>query len=162
MVELTLRVPEEVAPHIEALAKRMPEVEIEKSVEIPDANSIYDLAFKSAIGELIYLKVLKQPRDYAWIMMGIEQDLENDLCSFTSTRSFIAYMSIIGIGGLPSNTTLYNATKLVTGVYPEWVFLDDVDMSEERRRKEVFQLFLVAFRKARRRISEHINEQMKA
>ena len=162
MKEITLRVPEEVAPHIEALAKRMPEVEIERTVEIQDANSIYDLAFRSAIDELRHLKVLKQPRDFAWIMMGIEQDLENDLCSFTSTRSFIAYMSIIGVWGLPSNTTLYNATKLVTGVYPEWIFLDDVDVSEERRRKEVFQLFLVAFRKARRRISEHINEQTTA
>ena len=162
MVELTLRVPEEMAQHIEALAKRMPEVEIERTVEIQDANSIYDLAFRSAIDELRYLKVLKQPRDYAWIMVGIEQDLDNDLCSFTSTRSFIAYMNIIGIRDVPSNTALFNATKLVAGVYPEWVFLDDADVSEQRRRKEVFQLFLVAFRKARRRISEHRKEQTTA
>jgi len=162
MKEITLRVPEEVAPHIEALAKRMPEVEIERTVEIQDANSIYDLAFRSAIDELRHLKVLKQPRDYAWIMTGIEQDLENDLLSFSSTRSFAAYLHILGLGGVPSNTCLYNATQLVTGVYPDWVFLDDVDVSEERRRKEVFQLFLVAFRRARNRISEHICEQMKA
>ena len=162
MKEITLRVPEEVAPHIEALAKRMPEVEIERTVEIQDANSIYDLAFRSAIDELRHLKVFKQPRDYAWIMLGIEQDLENDLLSFSSTRSFAAYLHILGLGGVPSNTCLYNATQLVTGVYPDWVFLDDVDVSEERRRKEVFQLFLVAFRNARNRISEHICEQMKA
>jgi len=162
MKEITLRVPEEVAPHIEALAKRMPEVEIERTVEIQDANSVYDLAFKSAISELQYYKVFKQPRDYAWIMVGIEQDLENDLLSFSSTRSFVAYLHILGLGGVPSNTCLYNATQLVTGVYPDWVFLDDVDVSEERRRKEVFQLFLVAFRRARNRISEHICEQMKA
>jgi hypothetical protein len=162
MVELTLRVPEAMAHPIEELVKYMPEVEIERTVEIQDANSIYDLAFKSAISELQYYKVFKQPRDYAWIMLGIEQDLENDLLSFSSTRSFVAYLHILGLGGVPSNTCLYNATQLVTGVYPDWVFLDDIDVSEERRRKEVFQLFLVAFRNARKRISEHINEQTTA
>ena len=160
MVELTLSVPEEVAPHIEALVKRMPEVEIEKVIEVEDVNSIYDLAFKSAIEELRHLKILKRPRDYAWIMVGIEQDLENDLRSFSSTRSFIAYMSIIGIWGLPSNTALFNATKLVDGIYPDWVFLDDIDKSEERRRKEIYQLFLVAFKKARKKITEYRNKQM--
>ena len=162
MEEITLQVPDEVAPELKAIFKLMPAVEIVKSVEIKDANSVYDLAFKSAISELQHYKVFKQPRDYAWIMVGIEQDLENDLLSFSSTRSFVAYLYILGLGGVPSNTCLYNATQLVTGVYPDWVFLDDVDVSEERRRKEVFQLFLVAFRNARRRISEHINEQTTA
>ena len=162
MKEITLEVPEDMAPHIEALAKRMPEVEIVKLVDIQDANSIYDLAFKGAIDELIHYNVLRHPRDFAWIMMGIEQDLDNDLCSFSSTRSFAAYLQILGVRRVPSNTALFNATKLCEGVYPDWVFLDDVDVSEERRRKEVFKLFLIAFRKARRKITEYRSEQMRA
>lgn len=159
MKELTIVVPNEMAHPLEELAKWMPEVEIVKSVETLDANDNYDLCFKAAIESLQRNRVIIHPRDLAWVMMGIEQDLVNELKGFSSTRGFIAYLNIIGISRLPSNTALFNALKLVDGVYPEWEFADEPDVNEKRRRKEVYQLFLVAFNRAKKRMVEQKGEQ---
>ncbi len=148
MVELTITVPDGMVQTIEDLIKWMPEVEITKSITIQDANDRYDQCFKEAINSLNSNKVIKRPRDYAWIMAGLEQDMDNDMPCFSSTRGFRGYLYIIGVRPLPSNTALHNALKLVDGIYPDWEFLDEPDMSEKRRRKEVFQLFMIAFKRA--------------
>ena len=152
MKEITLRMNDELAQLVENLAAHVPDMEVVESTEMLDANDDYDLCFKAAIESLRNNHVIRYPRDYAWIMIGIEQDFDNDFRAFSSTRGFIGYLSILGIFRLPSNTALYNATKLVDGVYPEWEFMDAPDVNEKRRRKEVFQLFLIAFNKAKRQV----------
>ncbi len=154
MVELTIMVPDGMVQPLEELISWMPEVEIMRSMDIEDVNDRYDQCFKAAIESLQKNKVIRRPRDFAWIMTGIEQDMTNELRGYSSTRAFLGYLSLIGIKHLPSNTSLYNAVKLVDGIYPDWEFMDDPDVSEKRRRKEVFQLFLVAFKKAQRGLGE--------
>lgn len=69
MKEITLRVPEELVPELEALAKKLA-ILVAGTDEDLSADD-YDTSFREAILELIKDSVIRKPRDYAWIMAAI-------------------------------------------------------------------------------------------
>ena len=88
MKEITLRVTDEMAVIIEQLVEHMADVEVMDTGECLD-DDIRDLWFKQAIMELKKDKVIRRPRDYAWIMAAIDQDVMSDYESFISPQAFI-------------------------------------------------------------------------
>ena len=149
MKEITLRVTDEMAVIIEQLVEHMVDVEVMDTDECPDDDT-RDQWFKQAIMELKDDKVIRRPRDYAWIMAAIDQDVMADYESFISPQAFIEYMVTTGLTMLPDRTTLFRAYNLIDGEYPNWTFDDDPDDLEARRRMNVVVRFKSAYYRAKR------------
>jgi hypothetical protein len=95
-------------------------------------------------------KVIRRPRDYAWIMAALDQDMMADYEGFMSPQAFIEYMATIGLTMLPDRTTLFRAYNLIDGEYPNWTFDDEPDEQEARRRMNVVVRFKSAYYRAKR------------
>ena len=149
MKEITLRVTDELAVIIEQLVEHMADVEVMDTGECPDDDT-RDLWFRQAIMELKKDKVIRRPRDYAWIMAAIDQDVMADYEAFISPQAFIEYMVTARLTTLPNRTTLFRAYNLIDGEYPNWTFDDDPDEQEARRRMNVVVRFKSAYYRAKR------------
>ncbi|MBQ3770155.1 MAG: hypothetical protein II866_14345 [Prevotella sp.] len=149
MKEMTIRVSDELAELVERWTEHTPEMEV---IDTSDClgDDERDLCFKQAIVELIEEGVIRRPRDYAWIMAAIDQDVVSEYECFNSSQAFIDYMEIVGITKLPDRTTLFRAYNLIDGEYPNWSFLDDPDDKEILRRNNVVVRFKSAFYRAKR------------
>lgn len=148
MKEITMRVSDELSVFVKQWAEYIPDVEMVTDDDYQDDQR--DVWFKEAVMMLKQDGVIRKPRDYAWIMAAIEQDLLEDYEGFYSSQAFIDYLAMIGIDNLPERTTLYRAYNLIDGEYPEWTFMDDPDDREVSRRKNVVLRFKSAFFKAKR------------
>ena len=149
MIELTIRVPEAVAPEIKMLAEKlagMVEIGDDEWLDEDDFTSF----FRKAIDELWRDRVLKRPRDYGWIMAALDQGLIDDIEPFASPSKFREYLKILGVQPLPSKTTIASAYNNVVGDFPDWAFLDEPDGTEVLRRKNVVNRFRSAFMRAKR------------
>ena len=149
MKEITLRMSDEMAVIIEQLVEHMTDVEVMDTGECPDDDP-RDIWFKQAIMELKNDKVIRRPRDYAWIMAALDQDMMADYEGFMSPQAFIEYMATIGLTMLPDRTTLFRAYNLIDGEYPNWTFDDEPDEQEARRRMNVVVRFKSAYYRAKR------------
>lgn len=150
MKEITLNVPDDMLALIEQLAHHMNGVEIANVCDGTLTETENDQCFRNAIMELKEDNVLRKPRDYAWIMTAIEQHAINQLRAFESPQSFINYLGMLGIKGLPNRSTLSRAYGIIIGKFPEWTFLDNADSNETLRRKNVGIRFKSAFLKYQR------------
>ena len=149
MKEITLRVTDELVQLVEQWAQHMP------GMDVVDMNDSMDMSrrdqcFKQAILELKEDRVIRRPRDYAWIMAALEQNVIAEYDNFYSSQAFIQYLELLGITDLPDRTTLYRAYNLIDGKYPQWSFFDDPDDKEVLRRKNVVVRFKSAFYRAKR------------
>lgn len=152
MKQITLKGPDDVLGLIEQMAHHMNGVEIVNVFDDAMTETETDECFRKAITELKEEHVLRKPRDYAWIMTSIEQQVISDLKAFESPQSFIDYLRRLGITHLPNRSTLSRAYNTITGKFPEWTFLDEPDLGEVLRRKTVVVRFMSAFLKYKRAI----------
>jgi len=152
MKQITLKGPDDVLGLIEQLAHHMNGVEIVNVFDDAMTETETDECFRKAITELKEDHVLRKPRDYAWIMTSIEQQVISDLKAFESPQSFIDYLRRLGITHLPNRSTLSRAYNTIIGKFPEWTFQDEPDLGEVLRRKTVVVRFMSAFLKYKRAI----------
>lgn len=150
MIELTIRVPNDLAQTIGDLIKRIPEAEIVCSAEDIKVESLRDECAREAFNTLLYEGIIKSPRDFGWIMVAMNNGLIDDFTEFSSDQSFIDYLNDLKIRNVPSRTTLYNSTVLVSDLTPEMQFDDNPDAHETIRRRSVVSRFLNLYRKAKR------------
>ena len=149
MKEITMRVNDEMEGLIEELTKHLEGVEVVGTGELM-AEEDCDTCFKEAIMELRQDGVIRRPRDYGWIMAGLEQNVIDDMEGFISPQAFIDYMNQVGLDELPCRSTLSSAYGSVDGQWPEWTFWDTEELNEILRRKNVVVRFKSAFLRAKR------------
>lgn len=149
MVELTIRVPESVAPEIKMLAEKLASMVEGNDDELLETEDI-DVFFSKAIDELRQHRVIVRPRDFGWIMAALDQGLIKEIEPFVSPTRFRMYMKILGIQPLPSKNTIASAYNCVVGDFPDWAFMDGPDVTEALRRKNVVFRFRSAFTRAKR------------
>ena len=73
MKEITLRVPDTMARMIEDWTNYVPEMELVRMVDNMMSEDVRDLCTRCALDELIDEKAIRRPRDYAWIMLAMNQ-----------------------------------------------------------------------------------------
>lgn len=158
MKEITLRVPEALAPELEALAKKLAQVMEEVDEEDLLTIDEQDQCVAEAIRALQREKVIRSPRDFAWIMTVMNQQVLDDFEVYYTAIAFIRYLQSLDIEGCPGKTSLYENCSLVLNDFPEWEFADEPSHEEVVRRRNVGKRFLSAYIRAKRCISEGISE----
>ena len=150
MKEIILRVPEALAPELEALAKKLAQM-MEEDEDLSVDN--YDKSFREAILELKEDGIIRKPRDYAWIMAAINEGYVSGAEPFFSPQDFIDYLNGLGIDNLPCRSTLSSAYSSIVGQFPSWSFGDMlVSIAELNHRRDVVARFRSAFARAKRRL----------
>ena len=150
MVELTLRVPEEVAQELKMLAEKLASVVAGMDEYLSDDD--YDKSFREAILELKEDGVIKKPRDYAWIMAAINEGYITGADPFVSPQDFIDYLNGLSIDNLPCRSTLSSAYSSIVGRFPSWSYCEVVlTTAEQNHRKNVVVRFRSALARAKRR-----------
>jgi hypothetical protein len=152
MKEITLRVPDDMVALIEQLAQHLEGVEIADVCDGTLTETDIDQCFRQAFMELKQDNVIRKPRDYAWIMMALEQNVIKDVNGFSSHQAYIDYLEMLGVEDVPGRTTLFRAYNLTVGTYPDWTFLDTPKKEEVLRRKNIIVRFSSAFMRAKRAI----------
>ena len=150
MKEITIRVPDDMAQLVEQWAQWIPEMEVVREVDNMMSEDVRDLCARTAFDTLLEEKAIRRPRDYAWIMLAMDQEAIDDFEGFRSHQDYIDYLKEIGVDGVPSRTTLFNMENMTMGDYPDWTFLDEPSPNEALRRKNLVKLFLSAYRRAKR------------
>ena len=151
MKEITLRVPEALAPELEALAKKLAQMMEEDEEDTVTFDEVYD-ALRNAFKEVCDDKVIRRPSDWGWIWLAIDQGVLPDVDGFNSAGSFRGLLKYLEIEPLPCRNTLSRTYNLVEGEFPNWVFLDLPDATEATRRKNVVVRFKSAYMRAKRAI----------
>lgn len=105
---------------------------------------------KAAFDILLSDGAIRRPRDYAWIMIAMNQGAIDDFEPFRSHQDYIDYLKEIGLQDVPSRTTIYNAESKTMDEYPNWTFLDNPTASEALRRTNLVRQFLGTYRRAKR------------
>ena len=158
MKEITLRVPEALAPELEALAKKLAQVMETEEEDVLLTIDEQDQCVAEAIRELQRDKVIRSPRDFAWIMTLMNQQVLDDFEVYYTAIAFIRYLQSLDIEGCPGKTSLYDNCSLVLNNFPEWEFADEPNHDEVVRRRNVGKRFLSAYIRAKRCLSEGISE----
>ena len=160
MKEITIRVPDDMAQLLVEWVKHIPEMEIVCREESTDYG-LGDMDRRMALA----LEVLKQNKtirylyDYTWIMVAIGDGVINGLGGFRSPQSFMDYLGSLGVGRIPSRTTLSTFNNYVFGAYPDWEFTDTDDPLEILRRKNVVRQLISALNKLKNQATEQKAEQ---
>ena len=150
MKEITLRVPEALAPELEALAKKLAQVMEEETFEEELSCDELFVALKMAFAEVWKDKVIRRPRDFGWIWLAMDQGVLPEVDGFNSAGSFRWFLKYLNINPLPCRNTLSSTYNLVEGEFPDWLFMDEPDATEATRRKNVVVRFRSAYMRAKR------------
>ena len=159
LVEITVKVPAEVAPEIRALAEKLAKIHVGGSDEVDLPLERLDWCMAQAINELIKDKVIRSSRDYAWILTAMNEQVMDDFEEYYTPISFIDYLKMLKIEKLPGKSVLYDNCALVENTFPDWDFSDCPNSSETVRRRNVAKRFLNAFMRAKRGVSEGFLEK---
>lgn len=116
-------------------------------VDIKDA---VDHCFASAIVDLVDGGALKSPSDYTYIMQYVMEDHLKCGTLFLNPAEFLSYLRLLGIGDLPSRSSLYRIAETIMGRYPDWTFTDHPSHFEELRRRNIARMFQSAFSRHKR------------
>lgn len=158
MKEITLRVPEALAPELEALAKKLAQVMETEEEDVLLTIDEQDQCVAEAIRVLQRDKVIRSSRDFAWIMTLMNQQVLDDFEVYFTAISFIDYLKSLNVENRPGKSSLYDNCSLVLNDFPEWEFADEPNHNEVVRRRNVGKRFLSAYIRAKRCISEGISE----
>ncbi len=159
LTELTLKVPQEVVPELKMLAEKLAGmVNGGKEENLLTLEEI-DHCVAVAVNKLKEEKMIRSSRDYAWIMMVMNEQVLDDFEEYYTALSFIDYLEAIGIDDRPGKSTLYDNCALVIGDFPKWVFSDEPAHGEATRRINVGKRFLNAYMRAKRALSEGFSEK---
>ena len=83
MKEVTLLVPDQMVALIEQWAQYVPEMEIAVMSDCLSKDG-RDQCFRRAVQELADSRLIRRSRDYAWIMIAIDQGVLKDVEAFPS------------------------------------------------------------------------------
>ncbi len=150
MKEITLRVNDEMAQLVEQLVEHLEGVELVCCMDSDLCEDDCARCAREAFDSLLADGAIRRPRDYAWIMMAMNQGAIDDFEPFRSHQDYIDYLKEIGLQNVPSRTTLYSAENNTMDEYPNWMFLDNPTTSEALRRTNMVKQFLGAYRRAKR------------
>ena len=126
------------------------QVEVVSCADEGGAGRDSDRCMAVAMRELQKNKVLQKQGDYAYILQAANEGLVIGLGPFGTPQKLLNYFKELGVEGLPSQSTLYDAISNIFGRYPEWTFKDKPDQGEVLRRHNVVRQFLSAYGRARR------------
>lgn len=157
MKEVILRIEDSAVEKFLDFIKLCQMVEVVNSNEVVETREMMDCCFYAAINELRRDKAFHTRGDYGYIMYALNDEVMKGFF-FYSPREFITYLSDLGFDELPGKSTLYDTGMKFKGHYPDWEFLDDSDVKEVLRRKNIVVRFLSAFNRARRNLSERFSE----
>jgi len=150
MRQILIEIEDEAYEKFLGMLELCPLIRVLSETEVADMKLQCDQCMKQAILELKADRVIRRPRDYAWIMAALEQNVIAGYDGFYSSQAFIQYLELLGITDLPDRTTLYRAYNLIDGKYPQWSFLDNPDAKEALRRNNIVVRFRSAFYRAKR------------
>lgn len=120
-------------------------VEVVCTEELQGAMNDVDECFARAIKELKDDRVIRNQYDYAFIFLAINEGIIGEIEPFNSIRSFVKYLKDLGICNPPSKNVVSAICKGTSGDYPDWMYDEDVDAYEERRRRIIVTRFSSAF-----------------
>jgi hypothetical protein len=150
MKQVLLSIEDDAYEKLMGMLSLCPSVKVESVEDCIVTEETRDLCAKIAFETLLINKVIRRPRDYAWIMMAMGQKVIDDFDAFHSHQDYIDYLTELGIQQVPSRSTLFNTCNITLNNYPEWEFLDDPAPCEALRRKNIIKQFLSAYRRAKR------------
>ena len=104
-----------------------------------------DRRFRYAIQNVIDEELIKFGYDWTWIELYCEGAIKN--VQFGNPKSFLDYLSVMGLESLPNRSTLSRKADVVKGEYPNWTFLDTNNSAEINRRKRVVGRFIFYYNK---------------
>ena len=104
-----------------------------------------DRRFRYAIQNVIDEELIKFGYDWTWIELYCEGAIKN--VQFGNPKSFLDYLSMMGLESLPNRSTLARKADMVKGEYPNWTFLDTSNSAEINRRKRVVGRFIFHYNK---------------
>ena len=152
MKQVLLSIEDDAYEKVMGMLSLCPSVKVESVDDYIVTEEKRDLCAKTAFNTLLENNVIRRPRDYAWIMMAMNEGVIDDFKCEMSLQGFIDYLKELGFKGLPCRTSLYNAYAKTLKSFPEWKFVDVDDAGEILRRKNVVVQFMSAYGVAKRGI----------
>ena len=148
MKQVVLRIDDAAFEKFMGMVSLCPQVEVLNVCESGDKKLTTDTYVASAIREMRQTVAFKNPCDYAYLMVAMNESVIKGLPFFYTPKDFIDYMREADFDNLPGRSTVYNTIAKVKGKYPDWIFTDDPKASEALRRKNLIKQFLSAFVRA--------------
>lgn len=130
------------------------QVEVVSTEEMQGALNDVDECFVKAIKELQEDKVIRNQYDYAFIYMAIREGIISEMDPFHSIRGYVEYLRGLGISNPPSKNAVSNICKGTEGEFPDWIYDEDLDANEERRRRIIVTRFSSAFTRFKRQLGQ--------
>lgn len=148
MKEVILRIDDAAFGNFMGMVSLCPTVEVVNVIQINRTQRTTDYCVTTAIREMQNMHAFRYPRDYAFLMIAINEGAVKGLPFFYTPMDFLDYMKQSEIENLPGRSTIYETIEKVEGRYPDWTFTDAPKAREVLRRKNLVKLFLSAFVKA--------------
>ena len=149
MKEITFRVPDSMVPLLEEWVKHIPEMEL---VSLKESGQYeideIDRRMTIALRLLKEAGAIRYAYDYTWIMVAINDGAIKGMGEFKSPKSFMNYLSSLGIEHVPCRSLLSAWYGKVYGTYPNWEFMDTQDPQEILRRKNVVRQLISMLNRA--------------
>lgn len=158
MKQVLLRIEDDAFERFMGVVSLCQQVEVLSCVDEGGAGQDCDRCMVVAIRELQKNKVMQRRGDYAYIMQAANEGVVIGQGPFETPQKFLNYLKELGIQGLPSSSTLYDALTNIFDKYPHWTFRDKPDRGEALRRNNVVKQFLSAYGRAMRVLSEGSSE----
>ena len=148
MKQVVLRIDDAAFEKFMGMMSLCPMVEVLNVCDTGNKKQTIDCYVASAIREMRQALAFKNPCDYAYLMVAMNESVVKGLPFFYTPKDFIDYMREADFDNLPGRSTVYNTIAKVKGRYPDWTFTDAPKASEALRRKNLIKQFLSAFVRA--------------
>ena len=148
MKQVVLRIDDAAFERFMGMVSLCPQVEVLNVCQTGDKKQTIDAYVATAIREMRQRLAFRYSRDYAYLMVAMNESVVKGLPFFYTPKDFIEYMREAEFDHLPGRSTVYNTIAKVRGRYPDWTFTDAPKASEALRRKNIIKQFLSAFMRA--------------
>lgn len=130
-------------------SKSVESKDTEGEVPYVDNLSSTEKQIKTAVMIMRNEKVFKHLYDYAYLMKVMNET--DDMPNFNSPKSFLDYITDLGITDLPSEDSIKKKVNATFDKHPSWTFTDTKgkDANEAKRRNAVGSRFLSICRKGK-------------
>jgi hypothetical protein len=135
-----------------------PQVEVVSEGVAIETREAIDLCVARAIREMRADGAFRLPGDYTYLMIAANEGLAKGMAFFHTPKEYLDYLKELELDGLPGRSTVYDILSKVDGKYPDWIFIDDPKPKEALRRKNIVRMFLSAFFKAKRAMSDGFSD----
>ena len=158
MKEIIIHVEDSAYEKFMGMLSLCPQVEVVSEGVAIETREAIDLCVARAIREMRADGVFRFPGDYTYLMIAGNEGQAKGMPFFRSPKEFLDYLKELELDGLPGRSTIYDTISKVDGKYPDWTFTDDPKPKEALRRKNIVRLFLSAFLKAKRNLSDGFSD----